>query len=114
MPRDDSSLREVFLFFFFPRKSTIESEVVFTLLMKTRFLDSSSDISFSANLCVTFTQVELLSSSLYFSFKSRNTTNLAECVEMFLLKSQSDGFYSFWVLSLTTFILSTLKMKDTK
>lgn len=95
--------REIFL----SRKSTIQSKVVFTLLMWTRLFDSSSDISFSASLCATFTKVGLPSTSFCFSFESKSTHSLEShqfnILKMFLLKSRSYSFYSFGVLSLTIY-----------
>lgn len=98
----DDSLREHFFLSFFARKSAIQSEVVFTLLMRTQLLDSSSDTSFGASLGAIYRSrtAFLITLLLFWIQKYPYQFNM---LKTFLLKSQSDGFYSFGVLSLTRY-----------
>lgn len=93
--------------FFFSREVYNTVKAVFILLMRTQLLDSSSDISFSVTFRATFTSTGLFPSSFCCSFESRNTHSLEShqfnMLKMFLLKSQSDGFYSFGVLCRTSY-----------
>ena len=101
-----------------PPKSTVQLEVVFTLLRRPRLLASSSDISFCASHCATWTKAGLPSSSCCFPSESRNTHSVEShwfnTSKMSLLKLQSGGLQSLGVLSLTIYSTVILQYEGDK